>query len=56
MSFVFYVSIVIFHPFQPLHVELLEDLISTDKLDAVADDIQVKSALVSAISIASKFA
>lgn len=36
--------------------ELLEDLIATDKLDAVADNIQVKSALVSAISIASKFA
>ena len=36
--------------------ELLEDLISSDKLEAVADNIQVKAALVSAISIASKFA
>jgi hypothetical protein len=36
--------------------ELLEDLIATDKLDAVADNIAIKSALVSAISIAAKFA
>lgn len=36
--------------------ELLEDLVSTDKLDAVADNIQIKAALVSAISIAAKFA
>lgn len=36
--------------------ELLEDLIATDKLEAVADNIQVKSALVSAISLAAKFA
>ena len=36
--------------------ELLEDLIATDKLEAVADNIQIKAALVSAISIASKFA
>lgn len=36
--------------------ELLEDLIATDKLEAVADNIQVKAALVSAISIAAKFA
>ena len=36
--------------------ELLEDLIASDKLEAVADNIQVKAALVSAISIAAKFA
>ena len=36
--------------------ELLEDLIATDKLEAVADNIQIKAALVSAISIAAKFA
>jgi hypothetical protein len=36
--------------------ELLEDLIATDKLDAVADDMAVKAALVSAINIAAKFA
>jgi hypothetical protein len=36
--------------------ELMEDLISTDKLDAVADNIQIKAALVSAINIASKLA
>jgi hypothetical protein len=35
--------------------ELLEDLIATDKLEAVADNIQIKAALVSAINIASKF-
>jgi len=36
--------------------ELLEDLIATDKLEAVADNIQLKAALISAISIAAKFA
>jgi hypothetical protein len=36
--------------------ELLEDLVATDKLEAVADNIQIKAALVSAISIAAKFA
>jgi hypothetical protein len=36
--------------------ELMEDLIATDKLEAVADNIQIKAALVSAINIASKFA
>ena len=36
--------------------ELLEDLVATDKLEAVADNIQIKAALVSAISIVSKFA
>lgn len=36
--------------------ELLDDLIATDKLEEVADNIQIKSALVSAISIAAKFA
>ena len=35
--------------------ELLEDLVATDKLEAVADNIQIKAALVSAISIAAKF-
>lgn len=35
--------------------ELLEDLIATDKLEEVADNIQVKAALISAISVASKF-
>ena len=36
--------------------ELLEDLVATDKLEAVADNIQIKAALISAISIAAKFA
>lgn len=36
--------------------ELMEDLVATDRLDAVADDIQLKAALVSAISIAAKLA
>jgi polyhydroxyalkanoate synthesis regulator phasin len=36
--------------------ELMEDLIATDKLDAVADDMAVKAALITAISIAAKFA
>jgi hypothetical protein len=36
--------------------ELLEDLVATDKLEAVADNIQLKAALISAISIAAKLA
>jgi DNA-directed RNA polymerase sigma subunit (sigma70/sigma32) len=36
--------------------ELMEDLIATDKLNDVADDMAVKAALITAISIASKFA
>jgi hypothetical protein len=36
--------------------ELLEDLVAADKLEAVADNIQVKAALISAISIAAKLA
>ena len=34
--------------------ELLGDLVATDKLDAVADDIQIKSMLINAIYIASQ--
>ena len=34
--------------------ELMEDLISTDKLNEEADDMAVKAALISAINIASK--
>lgn len=34
--------------------ELMEDLVATDRLEAVADDIQLKAALVSAINIAAK--
>lgn len=34
--------------------ELLEDLIATDKLNEVADDMAIKAALISAINIASK--
>lgn len=36
--------------------ELMEDLVRTDKLDAEADDIELKAALVTAIMIASKLA
>lgn len=36
--------------------ELLEDLVNTDKLEVVADDMAVKAALISAINIASKLA
>lgn len=36
--------------------ELMEDLIRTDKLDAEADDIELKAALVTAIMIVSKVA
>ena len=36
--------------------ELLEDLIATDKLEAVADNIKIKAALISAISLAAKVA
>jgi len=36
--------------------ELLEDLVATDKLEAVSDNIQLKAALISAISIAAKLA
>lgn len=35
--------------------ELLLDLIATDKLDAVADNIEVKAALITAISAAANF-
>ena len=35
--------------------ELLWDLIATDKLKAVADNIEIKSALVTAIGIVAKF-
>jgi hypothetical protein len=34
--------------------ELLEDLISTDRLQDEADNMQIKAALISAINIASK--
>ena len=36
--------------------ELLEDIIATDKLNDVADDMAVKAALVTAINLASKLA
>lgn len=36
--------------------ELMEDLVRTDKLDAEADDIELKAALVTAIMIVSKVA
>lgn len=36
--------------------ELLEDLVRADRLDSEADDLDVKSALVSAVMIASKVA
>jgi len=36
--------------------ELLEDLVRADRLDSEADDLDVKSALVSAVMIASKMA
>ena len=32
--------------------ELMNDLINTDKLNRVADDIQIKAALISAINLA----
>lgn len=34
--------------------ELMQDLVRTDKLDEVADDLAVKTALVGAILLASK--
>ena len=36
--------------------ELLGDLIAVDKLEEVADNIQIKSALISAVAMAVKFA
>ena len=36
--------------------ELMEDLVRADRLDEEADDLDVKSALVSAVMIASKLA
>lgn len=36
--------------------ELMADLVRADRLDAEADDLDVKSALVSAVMIASKLA
>ena len=36
------------------YIELLNDLVRTDKLDAEADDLQIKTMLVNAISIAAK--
>ena len=36
--------------------ELMEDLVRADRLDEEADDLDVKSALVSAVMIASNFA
>ena len=36
--------------------ELMADLVRADRLDAEADDLDVKSALVSAVMIASKVA
>ena len=36
--------------------ELMSDLVRADRLDAEADDLDVKSALVSAVMIASKVA
>jgi hypothetical protein len=41
---------------QSEYQELMADLVRADRLDSEADDMDVKSALVSAIMIASNFA
>lgn len=35
--------------------ELLQDLVATDKLEAVADNIAIKTALVEAVYVAAQF-